>query len=111
ACAHVVKSGVRYSPDEGAAVAAVWQPDNATGFTTYAQTLKQGYQIAVDQLNRNGGLAGCNVALGFHDFSAFAAGGASGESQKECTDFAEDQHVFAVVPGIGGVLENNVLIE
>jgi len=110
-CAQVVKIGVSYSSDEGAAFAAVGHPDNATGFTTYAQTLKQGYQIAVDRLNRNGGLAGCKVVLGFHDFSAFAAGGASGESQKECTDFAEDQHVFAVVPGIGGVLENNVLIE
>lgn len=110
-CARAVKIGVSFSSDEGAAFAAVGHPDNATGFTTYAQTLKQGYQIAVDQLNRNGGLAGCKVVLGFHDFSAFAAGGASSESQKECTDFAEDQHVFAVVPGIGGVLENSVLIE
>ena len=110
-CAQVVKIGVSYSSDEGAAFSAVGHPDNATGFTTYAQSLKQGYQLAVDDLNRNGGLAGCKVALAFHDFSAFAADGASGESQKECTDFAEDQHVFAVVPGIGGVLENNVLIE
>jgi hypothetical protein len=105
-----VKIGVSYSSDEGAALAAVGHPGNATGFTNYAQALKQGYQLGVDQLNRNGGLAGCKVVLAFHDFSAFAADGASGESQKECTDFAEDQHVFAVVAGMAGVLENKVLI-
>jgi len=110
-CAQPLKIGVSYSSDEGAAFSAVGHPQNATGFASYAQALKDGYQLGVDQLNREGGLAGCKVALAFHDFSAFAADGQSGESQKECTDFAEDQHVFGVVAGLAGVLENRVLIE
>jgi hypothetical protein len=105
-----VRIGVSYSSDEGAALAAVGHPGNATGFETYAQSLKRGYQIGVDDLNRSGGLAGCKMVLVFHDFSSFGADGNSGESQKECTDFAQDQHAFAVVAGLGGVPENKVLI-
>src|SRR5439155_18605399 len=58
----------------------------------------------------HGGLAGCPIRLVFHDFKALTAAGFSGESQTECSHFAEDEHVFAVITGTGGALENKTLI-
>jgi hypothetical protein len=108
ACSQPLKIGVDYSGDEGAGLAAVGHP--SAGFTQYAQSLQQGWQIGIDYLNSHGGLAGCKVSLYAHDMPSLAADGFSGESQKECTDFAQDQHVFVAVPGLSGSLQNKVLI-
>ena len=57
--------------------------------------IQQGYQLGIDEINRTGGLAGCRAALAMHDFQFLANDGWDGESQKECTDYTEDQHVLA----------------
>ncbi|MHB8463989.1 MAG: ABC transporter substrate-binding protein [Acidimicrobiales bacterium] len=106
-CTKPVKIGVSYSSDESSGLALVGNPGAATQNGNYVQQQQQLYQRAVDDLNRRGGLAGCKVVLGFHDFKSLGSDGFSGESESECVDFAEDQHVFAV---INTTLENKTLV-
>ena len=103
----MLRLGISYSSDEAQGFAAVGHPQVAAQFANYVQTLKSGYQIGINDLNAHGGLAGCKVQAVYHDFSSLAADGFDGESQKECTDFAQDQHAFAVFPG---ALEDKVLL-
>jgi len=103
----VVKIGVSYSSDEQAGIAAIGHAGSAAAFSNYAANIQRDYQLAVSDLNSRGGIDGCKVELVYHDFSALASDGFDGESQKECTDFAEDQHVFAAFTN---ALETRVLL-
>lgn len=107
-CSKTVKLGVSYSSDLATGLAAVGNPGAATQAGDLVKQTQAMYQRAVDDLNAHGGLAGCKVQLVYHDFKALGADGFSGESQTECADFAEDQHVFAV---IAAALENKTLID
>ncbi len=107
-CSQTVKIGVSYSSDIATGLAAVGNPSAATQFGDYVQQQQALYQRMADDINARGGLAGCKVALVYHDFKALGSDGFSGESQTECSDFAEDQHVFAV---ISTTLENRTLVD
>lgn len=104
-----VKIGISYSSDEGAAVSALSNPGEGANIQAYADSLKALYQTMADYINSHGGLgvAGCPVALVYHNFHTLGSDGYSGESESECTDFTEDQHVFAIIPM---AVENRVLI-
>lgn len=97
ACTKTLKIGVSWSSDFGAAVAAAGAGSSAEG-SNYADALKKFYSIGIQDLNRRGGLGGCKAELALHDFKVTAADGFDGQSQQECSDFAEDQKVFAVYP-------------
>lgn len=103
-----MKLGVSYSSDLATGLGAVGNPGAASQAGDLVKQTQAMYQRAVDDLNARGGLAGCKVQLVYHDFKALGADGFSGESQTECADFAEDQHVFAV---IAAALENKTLID
>jgi hypothetical protein len=98
ACKQVIKIGVSYSSDEGTAFGA-FGGNAATAANTNAYVAQE---EALDDrmatyINSTGGLAGCQIALGFHDYHILGSDGFSGETQSECSDFAEDQKVFAVI--------------
>lgn len=97
-CSHPVKIGLSYSTDEGALVASAGDAQFASDVATYAQQVQAEDQTIAAYVNAHGGLAGCQVQMVFHNFQTTGADGFSGESQTECADFAEDQHVFAVIP-------------
>lgn len=103
-----IKIGVSYSSDLAAGLAAVGQPDAAAQYGNYSEQVERIYQIPVDHLNQNGGIAGCEVQLVFFDFSSLASDGFDGQSQKECAHFAEDERVFAAV---SAALETSVVVE
>lgn len=97
-CRTPVKLGLSYSSDTAAGFAAAGASSSAIQQqANYDNNVKALYQVAVDDLNTHGGVAGCPVALAWHDFHNSGADGYDAETQAECTDFAEDQHVFAVV--------------
>jgi hypothetical protein len=97
-----------YSSDIGAGFAAVGNPGEAAQQANYVQQEQALDQRMADYINSNGGLGpACKVALVYHDFKALASDNFSGESQTECADFAQDQHVFAAIPT---VLEDKTLI-
>ena len=100
--------GASYSSDLAAGFAAVGHPEAAATAASYAETVRQSYQMAVDYINQQGGFHGCPVQLAFHDFKSLGASGFDGESQQECTDFTQDQPVsFVYAAG----LESRVLVE
>jgi hypothetical protein len=103
-----VRIGASYSSDLSTGLAAVGNPAAAAQAGNYTQTVKQSYQLGVDDLNKRGGLHGCPVQLAFHDFKALASDGFDGQSQQECTDFVQDQKVDIVFTG---GLENQVLVQ
>jgi len=107
-CARPVRIGASYSSDLSTGLAAVGNPAAAAQAGNYTQTVKQSYQLGVDDLNKRGGLHGCPVQLAFHDFKALASDGFDGQSQQECTDFVQDQKVDIVFTG---GLENQVLVQ
>ena len=96
-CTKVLKIGVSYSSDFGAAVAAATGGSQSAG-SNYSESLKKMYSIGIEDLNRRGGLGGCKTQLALHDFKVAAADGFDGQSQQECADFGDDQKVFAVYP-------------
>ena len=108
-CSTPVKIGISYSSDMGAAVTALSNPTEGSDIQAYANQLKALYQTMADWINANGGLGadGCPVAIVYHDFHTLGSDGYGGESQAECIDFTEDQHVFAIIPM---AVENRVLI-
>ena len=107
-CARPIRIGASFSSDLSTGLAIVGHPDAAATAANYAATVKQSYQMGVDDLNQRGGLHGCPVELAFHDFKALGSDGFDGESQQECTDFAQDQKVDIVYTN---ALENQVLVE
>lgn len=59
-------------------------------------------QAIVHDINANGGILGRKVEVYAHDYStANYANNPDVESQKACSDFTEDHHVFAVLNTIG----------
>jgi ABC-type branched-subunit amino acid transport system substrate-binding protein len=90
-----LRLGVSYSSDMAAGLAAVGQPDAALQAGSFAEQQQAVYGAIVDDVNRAGGVAGCEVTLAYHDFSSLASDGFDGQSQKECAYFAEDAKVFA----------------
>lgn len=103
-----IRLGVSYSSDLAAGLAAVGQPEAAAQAANYGEQVQQIYQVPVEHLNQNGGIAGCRVELVFFDFSSLASDGFDGQSQRECAHFAEDERVFAA---FSAALESNVLVE
>ena len=97
-CSHPVTIGLSYSTDNAALLAAAGNPALAAQVASNQQQIQDLDQRIADYVNAHGGLAGCKVQLVFHDFASTGADGWSGESQTECADFAEDKHVFAVIP-------------
>src|SRR5204862_841438 len=87
ACRQVIKIGVSYSSDTAAAGAAVGNPTAAASLVNYANEVRALDQRVADYVNAHGGLAGCEVALVYHDFHLLGASGFSGESESECVDF------------------------
>jgi hypothetical protein len=110
ACTKTVKIGVSYSSDLATGLAIVGNPTAAQQAGNFVQQVQALNQREADFVNAHGGLAGCRIVLVYHDFKALGSDGFSGESQTECADFAEDQHVFAVITGTGGALENRTLL-
>ena len=106
-CGSPVKIGVSYSSDVGTAVGAAGGGAASGRAANYAEALKRMYQLGADEMNRRGGIAGCHIVLVYHDFKVASADGNDGQSQQECADFADDQHVFAVHPAW---LESKVLV-
>lgn len=98
ACARPVTIGLSYSTDNAALLAAAGNPALATQVAANQQQIEALDQRMANYVNAHGGLAGCQVQLTYHDFMSTAADGWSGESQTECADFAQDKHVFAVIP-------------
>jgi ABC-type branched-subunit amino acid transport system substrate-binding protein len=107
-CTKPIKVGASYSSDLAAGLAAVGNPGAADQAATYGQTVEQVYKLGAEDINKRGGLAGCPIELDFFDFKALAADGFDGQSQQECTHFAEDAKVALV---FAGALESRVLIE
>ena len=107
ACRQLVKIGVSYSSDEAQALAVVGNPTEAQQDANYAAQQQAQSAAIASYVNAHGGLAGCRVELVYHDFKSLGSDGFSGESETECVDFAQDQHVFAVIPT---TLENKTLI-
>jgi hypothetical protein len=66
-----------------------------TSLTPKDQAIVDNFKRGADALTAAGGLAGCKVEAVVHDFSA-QAGDFNLESQKECTDFTQDNKVIAV---------------
>lgn len=98
-CKAPVRIGISYSSDEGQALAAFGAGPNAAGdaqlATQYAQYQAQANQTMADYINSHGGLGpGCQIVLSYHDFHILGSDGFTGESQTECTDFSQDQHVL-----------------
>jgi hypothetical protein len=106
-CTTPVKIGVSYSSDEAAGLAIVGNSGASSQVGSYVQAQQALFQREADNINRHGGIGGCKVVLGFHDFKSLGSDGFSGESEAECVDFAEDQHAFAV---INTTLENKTLV-
>jgi ABC-type branched-subunit amino acid transport system substrate-binding protein len=106
-CAHPVKIGISYSSDESSGLSAVGNPGAAAQDANAVQQQQAAYQLIANNVNSTGGVGGCQVQLVYHDFKALGSDGFSGESQTECTDFAQDQKVFAAIPT---VLENKTII-
>jgi len=104
-CTTPVKIGVSYSSDLAGGLASVGTSSGSTA--SYFEQEQGVFDAIANNINAHGGLAGCPIQVVFHDFLALAADGFSGESQSECVDFAEDQHVFAVIPT---TLENKTLV-
>ena len=103
-----VKVGVTYSSDVNAALAGAGDPSQAANYGNYVAALQAEYQAGADYINRSGGLAGCQMVLGYYDFKSLSADGFAAESQRECVSLAEDQHVaLAFIYG----LENRTLID
>lgn len=99
ACRTPVKLGLSSGRDQAAASGAVGgDPEQVQRFSTYQAAQKQLYQVAVDDVNRRGGIGGCPLTLVWHDFRWQSSEGWDAESQRECTAFAQDHKVFAVVP-------------
>ena len=105
-CKQTVKLGVSYSSDLGQAVGATGNTSAATQTNSYVQAQHDIWQRAADYINAHGSLGGCKVQIAYHDFHT--TGDWTNESQLECTDFAQDQKVFAVIPN---ALENKTLID
>lgn len=107
-CTTPVKIGVSYSSDLAGGFSSVGgSSGGASSAASYEQQEQSVFNALAANLNSHGGLAGCPVEVVYHDFLALAADGFSGESESECVDFAEDQHVFAVIPT---ALENKTLV-
>ncbi|MHB8467797.1 MAG: ABC transporter substrate-binding protein [Acidimicrobiales bacterium] len=103
-----VKVGVTYSSDVSAALAGAGDPAAATRYGGYVKALQAQYQAGADAMNRNGGLAGCQIQLVYYDFRSLSSDGFDAESQRECTALAQDQHVaLAFIYG----LETKVIID
>jgi ABC-type branched-subunit amino acid transport system substrate-binding protein len=107
-CATPVKIGVSYSSDLAGGFSSVGgSSSGASSAGSYEAQEQAVFNALAANLNKHGGLAGCPVEVVYHDFLSLAADGFSGESESECVDFAEDQHVFAV---ISTALENKTLV-
>jgi hypothetical protein len=96
-CGKTLKIGVGYSSEIQSTLGAVGQDTSAVP-ADYVASLKGAYQRIADDVNSTGGLGGCQIELGFHDFPLLSGTTVAGDSQAECSDFAEDQKVFAVIP-------------
>ena len=106
-CTTALKIGVSYSPDEAEAERLVGLGSaNEDQSANFQESIRSVFQIGANNVNAQGGIAGCKVELVYHDFSVTASDGWDAEAQAECDDFADDQHVFAVYPN---VIENRVL--
>ena len=106
-CAHAIKVGISYSSDESTGLSAVGNPGAAAQNANAVQQEQNAFQLIANSINASGGIGGCSLQLVYHDFKSLGSDGFSGESQTECTDFAQDQHVFAAIPT---VLENKTVI-
>jgi ABC-type branched-subunit amino acid transport system substrate-binding protein len=100
--------GYTYSSDLNGILAAAGHPEYAAQAGDYTARVKEGGQLAVDDLNQRGGLHGCPVKLVFHDFKTGSSDGWDAESQKECTDYTQDQPASLVVPSAA---EGRVLVQ
>lgn len=109
-CKETVKLGIVWSSDGREAMTAISHSpaglENGKAVGDFP-TVKMLNQRLADYINANGGLAGCKVELRYHDFKFLSAEGGAGETQSECTDFTEDQRVFAV---LNGQVETQALI-
>ena len=108
ACSKPVLIGASYSSDLATGLAAVGNPGAASTAAQYAANVQKSYQLGVDDLNKRGGVGGCPVQLDFFDFKSLGADGFDGQSQQECTHFAEDAKVALVY---AAALESRVLID
>jgi hypothetical protein len=93
-----VKIGYSYSSDEGAALAAFGSSASAAQtFANYQADLQNELNRVAQWVDAHGGLGGCPMQVTLHDFHILGSDGFTGETQTECTDFAQDQHVFAAI--------------
>jgi ABC-type branched-subunit amino acid transport system substrate-binding protein len=102
----VIKLGATYATDEATFQTLVGSPGAVT--QNYEQEQQSLWQLGANYINDSGGLDGCKVEMVYYNFPATASDGWSAESQTECTQFAQDDHVFAV---INTSFENKTLID
>jgi ABC-type branched-subunit amino acid transport system substrate-binding protein len=89
-----------YSSDLGPVLVAIGHPEYASQAGSYGDQVKQASQIAVDDINKRGGLHGCPVSVVFYDYKISASDGWDAESQRACSYFTQDQPVSFVVTGL-----------
>ena len=94
-----LKIGLMYSTDTNAALAAI-------GANTQTGDARKINGVVLDYINKTGGLAGHPLRAAFHNVSATDSSAVI--SQKACTQWTEDDHVFVAVPA-ASVQDNNVM--
>lgn len=94
-----VKVGFMYSTDTNAALAAM-------GAKQGTGDGKQLTQAVIDYVNKTGGIAGHKIVPAYYNVSATDSPQAI--SQGACTQWTQDDHVFAAVP-LASVQDNDVM--
>lgn len=97
-CRSPLKIGLTWSDQDPAAFAAVGAgSDFANGAKAYEANLKKMYQVGADDLNKRGGIGGCQIQLVWSDVKQVSDTYPQ-QQQQACSELGDDQHVFAVFP-------------
>lgn len=95
ACTEPVTLGVTYTADIEDAYAATGDEERGERRGDAARQTERLYQLAVDDLNSRGGIAGCEVEVVFAQFEVLGPNDYHTESEGTCRRLSEDHDVFA----------------
>ena len=98
-CKTPIKIGVAYlSEAQAASSSAGASQQSSQSLNQQAQAATQAQRTLIAWINQHGGLGpDCQVVGGYHAFHVLGQDGFAAETQAECSDFAEDQHVNIVI--------------